>query len=104
MPQVVQLLHLCRLGATWCGTPSFAPSEVYNPSASLTIKKQKEDVCVDHRGCWQSLWGSSRRGPSDAFRRKGTKSPSLIRITRSSLNYRMPAEQVFPPRRFGETQ
>src|ERR1700722_3114273 len=87
------------------GSLSFALAEVYNASPSLTInKKTKEDVCVDHCGCWQSLWDSSWHGPLAAFRRKGTRLPSLIRIMRVLLNCRMPTEQVFPPRRCGETQ
>src|SRR5262249_18360849 len=87
------------------GTPCVAPAEVYNASASPTINKTiKEDVCVDQCGSLQSLWGSSRHGLSGAFRRKGTRSPSLIRVTRPSLNCRMPVERGFPPRPFGEIQ
>src|SRR5207248_11361909 len=81
-----------------------ASAEVYNPSAHNTQQNTQEDVCVDQCGWLQSLWGLSRRGPSGAFRRKGTRLPSLIRITRPSLKCRMRVEQVFHPRRFGEIQ
>src|SRR5215471_3352521 len=58
-----------------------ALAEVYNASASLTRNKSKEEVCVDHCGCWQSVWGSSWHGLWDGCRRKGTRLSSLTRIT-----------------------